>query len=106
MSTGSSGLQRELSCHDRSETRRKAETRTAISGLSARTYSWGGEGSLLGRGGVASLGSSSGFLSTLWKNFRIPCRRSNWISDSSLEGGADREEIDDKSEESSSAMLG
>ncbi len=54
------------------------ETRTAISGLSARTYSCGGEGSRLGLGGDISLGSNSGFLSTfLWKNFRMPWRFSN-----------------------------
>lgn len=76
-----------------------------MSGLSASTYSCGGEGSRLGLGGVFSLGSKAGFLSTLWKNFRMPCRSSNWMSDSSPEGGSEREEMDDNSEESSSAIL-
>lgn len=102
----SSGSQREFSRHIRSETRQMEETRTAMSGLSARTYSWGGEGSLLGRGGEVVLGSRAGFLSTLWKNFKMPLWRSNWMSDSSSEGGGgEREEIDDNSEESSSAIL-
>lgn len=76
-----------------------------MSGLSASTYSCGGEGSLLGLGGVFSLGSSAGFWSTLWKNFRMPCRSSNWMSDSTSEGGSDRDEIEDSSEESSPAIL-
>src|SRR3954471_17642445 len=76
-----------------------------MSGLSARTYSCGGEGSRFGLGGVFSSGSSAGFWSTLWKNFRMPCRSSNWMSDSSSEGGSESEEIEDSSEESSSAIL-
>ena len=79
-----------------------------MSGLSARTYSCGGEGSRLGRGGEASgesLRAMALFLSTLWKNLRIPCFSSNWTSDSSSEGGGERDEIDESSEESSSAML-
>jgi hypothetical protein len=86
-------------------TRTRAKIRTAISGLSAKTYSCGGDGSRLGLGGVFSLGSRAGFLSTLWKNFRMPWRSSNWMSDSSSEGGSEREEIEESSEDSSSAIL-
>lgn len=68
---------RDFSRHIQLETRQRIKTRTAMSGLSARTYSWGGEGSLLGRGGESSLGSRLGFRSTLWKNFRMPFCRSN-----------------------------
>jgi hypothetical protein len=45
---------------------------TAMSGLSASTYSWGGEGSRFGRGGDASTAGASVGLGTLEKNLRIP----------------------------------
>lgn len=83
-----------------------------MSGLSASTYSCGGEGDRLGLGGEASsegclvtlVDGVALVLSTLWKNFRMPCFFSNCTSDSSSEGGGDREDRDDKSEESSSAI--
>ena len=56
-------------------------------------------------GGDGSLGSETAFLSTLWKNFKMPCCSSNWISASSSDGGGDKEEIDERSEDSSSAMM-
>jgi hypothetical protein len=96
---------RDFSRRRAAKTRTRAEMRTAMSGLSARTYSCGGEGSRFGRGGVFSLGSRAGFLSTLWKNFRMPWRSSNWMSDSSSEGGSESEETEESSEESSSAIL-
>lgn len=86
-------------------TRKWAQIRTAISGLSANTYSCGGDGSRFGLGGVASLGSKAGLRSTLWKNLRMPWRSSNWISDSSSDGGGDKDDTDESSEESSSAIL-
>ena len=68
---------RDFSRRHAASTRTRARMLTAMSGLSARTYSCGGEGSRFGRGGVFSLGSKAGSLSTLWKNFRMPWRSSN-----------------------------
>jgi hypothetical protein len=70
-----------------------------MSGLSANTYSWGGEGSRLGRGGEAStLGLLVG-RGALEKNLRIPSFFVNRRLVSSSEG------TEDKSEESSDIML-
>lgn len=81
---------------------------TAISGLSARTYSCGGDGDRLRGGGDGSFGDCS---DSLGKNFRIPdldfegSRTPD--SSSSSEGVGDNEDSDESSEESSPAdMLG
>jgi hypothetical protein len=79
-----------------------ATKHTAISGLSSRTYSCGGEGALFGRCGDASistLGAACG-LGTFEKNLRIPSFLVNSISSS--EGTDDRS---DRSEESSDMMV-
>lgn len=58
---GSTSGRRDFSRNNVATTWTGIETRTAMSGLSARTYSCGGEGSRFGRGGVFSLGSRAGF---------------------------------------------
>lgn len=77
-----------------------------MSGLSAKTYSWGGEGSLLRVGGDISffLASAISSLETRWKNFRMPFWGFSSISDSSPDGAGDREEIEDRSDESSAIL--
>lgn len=72
---------------------------TAMSGLSASTYSWGGEGSRFGRGGDASTLDSELGRGALEKNFRIPSFLVNWRLVSSSDG------TEDRSEESSELML-
>lgn len=69
-------------------------------------YSWGGEGSLLRGGGDISFFcvSVTSSLETRWKNFRMPFWGFNSISDSSPDGAGDREEIEDKSDESSAIL--
>lgn len=59
----------------------------------------GGDGSRSGSVGVAPLGS-------LWKNFKMPFSFFSWMSPSSSDGAGEREEIDESSLESSSAILG
>lgn len=72
---------------------------TAISGLSAKTYSCGGDGSLFGRGGDAStLRAADGF-GAFEKNLRIPSF-SVGGSLSSSDGTEDRSE-----ESSEEAMM-
>jgi hypothetical protein len=68
---------------------------TAISGLSASTYSWGGEGSRFGRGGDASTLDSELGRGALEKNFRIPSFFVNWRFVSSSDGTEDRSEESD-----------
>lgn len=77
-----------------------------MSGLSAKTYSWGGEGSLLRGGGDISffLASATSSLETRWKNFRIPFWGFSSISDSSPDGAGDKEEMEDRSDESSAIL--
>ncbi len=70
-----------------------------MSWLSASTYSWGGEPGRLGVGGDISR------VGALWKKARIPRSGFNWMSDSSPDGGGEREEREDSSDESSSAIL-
>jgi hypothetical protein len=70
-----------------------------MSGLSARTYSWGGEGSRFGRGGEASLTFDAAGGGALGKNFNIPSFLVNWRLLSSSEG------TEDSSEESSELIL-
>lgn len=73
---------------------------TAMSGLSANTYSCGGEGSRFGRGGEAStLGFADEVGGALEKNLRIPSFLVNWRSVSSSDG------TEESSEESSELML-
>lgn len=68
-----------------------------MSGLSAKTYSCGGEGSLSGGGGDESAFLFLGL--TLEKNFSIPPFFFSWRSLSSSEG------TDESSEESSDIMM-
>lgn len=72
-----------------------------MSGLSDRTYSCGGEGSLSGGGGDESsfLGFSVFLGLTFEKNFSIPPFFFSWRSLSSSEG------TEDSSEESSDNMM-
>lgn len=72
-----------------------------MSGLSDKTYSCGGEGSLSGGGGDESafLGFSVVLGLTLEKNFRIPPFFFSWRSLSSSEG------TEESSEESSDIMM-
>lgn len=65
---------------------------TARSGLSARTYSCGGEGSLFGRGGEASTLAWGALRGALEKNFRIPSFFANWRLVSSSDGTEERSE--------------
>lgn len=65
---------------------------TAISVLSANTYSCGGEGSRFGRGGEASLGAALDLAGTFEKNLRIPSFLVNWRSFSSSEGAEESPE--------------
>ena len=51
------------------------------------------------------MGCRAGFWSTLWKNFKMPCSFFNWTPDSSSDGGADNDEIEERSDESSSAIF-
>jgi len=70
-----------------------------MSGLSAKTYSWGGEGARCFRGGDAStLGAAAG-RGAFEKNLRIPSFFVNWRSVSSSEG------TEDSSEDSSELIL-
>lgn len=77
-----------------------------MSGLSAKTYSWGGEGSLLRGGGDISffLAWATSSLETRWKNFKMPFCGFNSISDSSPDGAGDKEEMEDRSDESSAIL--
>jgi hypothetical protein len=79
---------------------------TAMSGLSANTYSCAGDGDRLRGGGEGSRFGMASPFGTLWKNFRIPFSGFNWMSDSSSDGAGESEEREDSSEESSSAILG
>ena len=80
-----------------------------MSGLSARTYSCGGEGDRFRGGGDGSLGGSS---DSLGKNLKIPEPVLDGVaslssSSSSSEGAGDRDDNEESSEDSSSAaMLG
>lgn len=65
---------------------------TARSGLSARTYSCGGESSLFGRGGEASTLAWGALRGALEKNLRIPSFLDNWRSVSSSDGREERSE--------------
>lgn len=67
-------------------------------GLSANTYSCGGEGSLGGGDGEEGTFSAVGFFETLEKNLRIPSFFSSFRS--SISEGAE-----DSSDESSSDMV-
>lgn len=60
----------------------------------------------MGAGGDCSLAGAVAPLGALWKNLRMPFSGFNCTSISSSEGTGDREEREDKSEESSSAILG
>lgn len=74
-----------------------------MSGLSAKTYSCGGEGALF-RGGDASLAISP--LGAFEKNLSIPFFSMGGSSGSDSEGGGgEREEREDKSEASSLAIV-
>jgi hypothetical protein len=78
-----------------------------MSGLSANTYSWGGDGDRFRGGGEASLGGCS---LTLEKYFWIPfldlATGSLTGSSSSIsEGAGDSEDKEERSEESSSADI-
>ena len=66
--------------------------------MSANTYSWGGEGSLLRLGGEEILGSALD-AGAFEKNLRMPSLLLNWRSISSSEG------TEERSEESSVDML-
>jgi hypothetical protein len=79
--------------------RQRTHIHTAMSGLSANTYSWGGDASLLGRGGDSILVAGAG-LGALEKNLRIPSFLDNWRSSSSSDG------TDERSEDSSPDMVG
>lgn len=79
-----------------------------MSGLSARTYSCGGDGDRLRGGGDGSLGGCS---DSLGKNFIMPDLEldppSSLSSISTSDGTGDNEDSDERSDESSSAdMLG
>lgn len=77
-----------------------------MSGLSAKTYSCGGEGSLF-RGGEASFSAGMSPLRVFEKNFSMPffsCGSSDSMSDSDG-GGGERDEREDKSERSSLAIF-
>lgn len=76
---------------------------TARSGLSARTYSCGGEGSLFGRGGEASTLAWGALRGALEKNLRIPSFLANCRFVSSSDGTSLRTE--ESSEESSADIL-
>jgi hypothetical protein len=75
---------------------------TEISGLSARTYSCGGEGSRGGGGGEASTLGTFGLVGTFEKNLRIPSFFLSCKSSSISEGTDERSE---RSEESSAILL-
>ena len=63
---------------------------TAISGLSAKTYSWGGEGGrFLFAGGEACLGFPAAFLK---KCSRLPGRMGALANSSSVDNGEDTSE--------------
>lgn len=82
------------------------QKRTAMSGLSARTYSCGGDGDRFLGGGDGDLGDCS---DTLEKNFRMPpflgAPASLPASSSSSEGTGESEESEERSEESSSEAI-
>jgi len=63
-----------------------------MSGLSASTYSWGGDGSLL-RGGVEALRGWVEGLGTFGKNLRIPSFFCNCRSVSTSDGTEERSEL-------------
>jgi hypothetical protein len=67
--------------------------------LSARTYSWGGEGSRFGRGGEVSFTFDEEGGEAFEKNFNIPSFLVNWRVLSSSEG------TEDNSEDSSELIL-
>lgn len=69
-----------------------------MSGLSAKTYSCGGEGSLGGGEGEAGALGAAGFLETLEKNLSMPSFFSSFRS--SISEGAD-----ESSDESSSDIM-
>lgn len=80
---------------------------TAISGLSARTYSCGGDGERLRGGGDGSLGGCS---DSFGKNFRMPdldlvVASSLLSSSSTSDGTGDSDDKDERSDESSSAFM-
>ena len=50
------------------------------------------------------LASATSSLETRWKNFRMPFWGFNSISDSSPDGAGDKEEMEDRSEESSAIL--
>lgn len=77
---------------------------TAISGLSAKTNSWAGEGSRFRGGGDGSF-SRAALPLDLVKNFRIPVFFVSCSDSESLGGGGEREESDDRSERSSLSIL-
>lgn len=72
---------------------------TATSGLSAKTYSCGGDGSRLGRGGDSAFGLEVAAGAALEKNLRIPSFFVNCRSVSTSDGTSDN------SEDSSELML-
>lgn len=90
-----------MSRQSRRWTRRRL---TAMSGLSAKVYSCGGEGDLLRGGGDGSLTFCVAFwpLGALLKNFRMPFFL-GWSSgsESTSEGTGERDDNEDRSEESS-----
>jgi len=69
-----------------------------MSGLSANTYSWSGEGSRFGRGGDLGTGGAAPGFGAFEKNLRMPFFLVN-CKVSSSEG------TEDSSEESSSLMV-
>ena len=78
-----------------------------MSGLSARTYSCGGDGDLLRGGGDGSLG---GCFDSLGKNFKMPAPASTApsslsSSNSTSDGTGDRDDKEERSDESSSAVM-
>lgn len=75
-----------------------------MSGLSANTYSWGGDGSRFRGGGDGSFGAMSS-LGTLEKNLSIPFISPGSSDSDSEGGGGERDEREDKSEASSLAIL-
>lgn len=91
---------------------RRDKRHTAMSGLSSNAASCGGEGDRLRGGGEGSFFAMEAFLpfASLGKNFRMPFffgsgSGSGAASDSMSDGTGDSEDSEDKSDESSSAII-